>query len=212
MKNTDCSRSRILDHGRLTENTPYFTTKEKGKGTGLGLAAVHGIVKSHGGAILVESQVEKGASFEVYFPLTWKILPSEEKSEVEIVGGSERILIVDDEPHILEIIKSMLETLGYSITTQCDPQEALSIFAQQPERFHLVLTDMTMPGMAGDKLTEELRKIRLNIPIILFTGYSEIMSQEKASSIGINGFLMKPPRMRELSDMIRNVLDTHNGQ
>jgi len=189
---------------------PYFTTKEKGKGTGLGLAAVHGIIKSHGGSILVESQVGQGTSFEVYLPLTWEGSATEEPAETQIVGGNESILIVDDEADILEIEKEMLETLGYNITTQRDSQEALSLFAKQPERFDLVITDMTMSGLTGDKLSAELLKIRLDIPIILCTGYSELMSQEKASSLGIKGFLLKPIKMRDLSEMIRNVLDTVN--
>ncbi len=189
---------------------PYFTTKEKGKGTGLGLAAVHGIVKSHGGAILVESQIMQGTSFQVYFPLTWEKSFIEEQDEAQIAGGNERILIVDDEPDILEIERENLEMLGYKITTKSEPQEALSLFAKGPEHFDLVITDMTMSGLTGEKLSSELLKIRLDIPIILCTGYSSLMSQEKAYSMGIKGFLMKPVKLRELSEMIRNVLDTVN--
>jgi len=186
---------------------PYFTTKEKGKGTGLGLAAVHGIVKSHGGAILVESQIGKGTSFEVYLPLTLDRNAAEGQAKVQIVGGNERILLVDDEHDILEIEEEMLKMQGYIITAKDNAIDALKLFASQPDQFDLVITDMTMPNMTGDKFAGELSKIRPDIPIILCTGFSALMSKEKADSLGIKGFLMKPVTMRDLSDMIRKVLD-----
>lgn len=186
---------------------PYFTTKEKGKGTGLGLAAVHGIVKSHGGAILVESKVGKGTKFEVYLPLTADSDDTEEQADSQIHGGNERILLVDDERDILEVEKEMLRNLGYAITAQDNASAALKLFTGQPEQFDLVITDMTMPNMTGDKLAGELRKIRSNIPIILCTGFSELIFKEKAESLGIKGFLMKPVTKKSLSNMIRTVLD-----
>ena len=186
---------------------PYFTTKEKGKGTGLGLAAVQGIVKSHGGAILVESQIKKGTKFEVYLPLTPDRSDTQGQAESQITGGNERILLVDDEHDILEIENEMLKRLGYIVTTKDNARDALKLFAEQPEQFDLVITDMTMPDMTGDKLADELIKIRSDIPIILCTGFSELMSKEKAESMGIKGFLMKPVAMRDLSNMIRKVLD-----
>ncbi len=187
---------------------PYFTTKEKGKGTGLGLAAVHGIVKSHGGIIFVESKIEKGTKFSVYLPLLAMEKNVPEKQDVsQMVGGNERILLVDDEVNILQIEKEMLEMLGYRITTKESPHDALALFKQQSEHFDLVITDMTMPKMAGDKFAENLKKIHSDTPIILCTGFSETMTKEKAESIGIKGFLMKPTTMRDLSIIIRKVLD-----
>jgi PAS domain S-box-containing protein len=186
---------------------PYFTTKEKGKGTGLGLAAVHGIVKSHGGAILVKSQLGKGTKFEVYLPLTPDRSDTEERVASQIDGGNERILLVDDEHDVLDVEKEMLKKLGYIITAKDNAREALKLFAGQPDQFDLVITDMTMPDMTGDKLAGELSKIRSDIPIILCTGFSELIFKEKAESLGIMGFLMKPVTMRDLSNMIRKVLD-----
>jgi len=187
---------------------PYFTTKEKGKGTGLGLAAVHGIVKSHGGKVMVESTIEKGTKFSVYLPLLpVEISISEKQDEPKTVGGNERILLVDDEVEILKIEEEMLKRLGYSITAKENPHEALELFKQQSEEFDLVISDMTMPNMSGDKFVENLIKIHSDIPIILCTGFSEIMTKEKAKSIGVKEFLMKPITMRDLSRTIRNVLD-----
>jgi len=186
---------------------PYFTTKEKEKGTGLGLAAVHGIVKSHGGAILVESKIGKGTTFEVYLPLTLDRSDTQEQAESQITGGNERILLVDDEHDILEIENEMLKKLGYIVTTKDNARDALKLFTDQPEQFDLVITDMTMPNMTGDRLVDKLSKIRSDIPFILCTGFSELMSKEKAASMGIKGFLMKPVTMRDLSKMIRKVLD-----
>jgi len=187
---------------------PYFTTKEKGKGTGLGLAAVHGIVKSHAGKIFVKSKIEKGTKFSVYLPLLAKreeVL--EKQDESQIIGGNERILLVDDEIDILKVEEEVLKKLGYSIAAEESPQDALELFKKNPEQFDLVITDMTMPSMAGDKFAETLIKARSDIPVILCTGFSEIMTKERAESIGIKGFLMKPATMRDLSMIVRKVLD-----
>jgi PAS domain S-box-containing protein len=191
--------SRIFD--------PYFTTKEKGKGTGLGLAAVHGIVKSHGGGVIVESQIGQGTTFEVYLPLTSEMEGKEQTGTYPLRGGSERILLVDDEPDILEVETEMLKRLGYQLKTAGNASEALKLFTKQPDQFDLVITDMTMPGMSGDKLAGEVQKMRSGIPIILCTGYSEVISNEKAQSLGISGFLMKPVLLSDISKMIRRVLD-----
>jgi len=186
---------------------PFFTTKEVGKGTGLGLSVVHGIIKRQKGSILVESEVGSGTAFEVYLPLSDEINHNEKRPIDLTTGGHEHILLVDDEQDILNIETEMLKTLGYAVTATNDPADALEIFAKQPERFDLVITDMTMPAMTGDKFIKKLRKMIPNIPTILCTGYSELMSKEKAASLGIHEFLMKPISMVDFSNTIRSVLD-----
>jgi len=187
---------------------PYFTTKEKGKGTGLGLAVVHGIVKSHGGYINTYSELGKGTEFKVYLPVTTpRETVKKNGNGSAIQKGNERVLLVDDEDIIVQMTKQVLERLGYHVTTRNSSKDALEAFRVNPEKFDLVITDLTMPNMTGDKLTVELIKIRSNIPVILCTGFSEKMSDEKATSFGIKGFLMKPIVMKELAKKIREVLD-----
>ena len=188
---------------------PFFTTKEIGKGTGMGLSVVHGIVTGLGGAIQVYSEPGKGTEFKVYFPAEER---SPEKPEVKIKepiqGGVEKILLVDDEQGIIEMEKQMLERLGYQVTSRINSTEALELFRAAPDRFDLVITDMAMPNLPGDRLAAELLKIRSNIPILLCTGFSETVSEESAASLGIKDFLMKPIVMRDLANKIRKVLDT----
>ena len=186
---------------------PFFTTKEVGKGTGLGLSVVHGIIERYEGSILVESEVGKGTTFEVYLPLSMEMDQSKIAQIDLTTAGNGHILLVDDEPDILEIETQMLKKLGYSITATNNPTAAIEIFAEKPEQFDLVITDMTMPTMTGDKLLIELGKILPDIPTILCTGYSELMSKEKATSLGVSEFLMKPISMADLSDTIRSVLN-----
>jgi CheY-like chemotaxis protein len=185
---------------------PYFTTKEREKGTGLGLAAVHGIVNSHAGAIDVHSRVGRGTDVDIYLPLTNPVSAADEASLATITGGSERILVVDDEPDILEIEKEMLHNLGYTVTARERAPDALALFAEHPGHFDLVITDMTMPGLTGDKLAGDLRRIRPDIPIILCTGFNALISKERAAELGITGFLMKPFTIKELSRCVRDLL------
>ena len=190
---------------------PYFTTKEKGKGTGLGLAVVHGIIKSHKGAIMVKSEVGKGTRFEVYLPLTWAEKTENHQTAKKFTGGSESILLVDDQEDVLQIETEMLEMLGYEVTGISDASEALDHFSAHSDQYDLIVTDMTMPHMTGDKLAKELKRIRSNIPIIMFTGFSELISREKAESMGIEGFLTKPVQLSQMAVMIRKVIDGKPG-
>jgi len=186
---------------------PYFTTKEKGEGTGMGLSVVHGIVTSYGGAITVDSQPGKGCTFEVFFPKIETWTPAETENAGPLPTGTERILFVDDEEVMVETTKGMLEHLGYKVVARTSSIETLEVFRNYPERFDLVITDMTMPKMTGDELARELLKIRPDMPIILCTGFNEKIDEEKAKEVGIREFVMKPTVMREMAMTIRNVLD-----
>ena len=205
----------IADTGRgmdkeLTQKIfdPFFTTKEKGKGTGMGLSVVHGIVTNMNGAIQVYSEPGEGTQLHVYLPVEKNF--SEEQvihSKIEIQGGTEQILLVDDEEAILSMEKRMLERLGYQVTSRTSSIEALEVFRDSPDKFDIVITDKQMPNMPGDKLSAELIKIRPDIPVLLCTGFSEKMSEERAASLGIKGFLWKPIVMKDLAQKIREVLD-----
>ncbi len=187
---------------------PFFTTKGKNKGTGMGLSVVHGIVENMNGAIQVYSEPDEGTQFHIYLPVEKNL--SEEQvihSKIEIQGGTEQILLVDDEEAILSMEKQMLERLGYQVTSRTSSIEALEAFREGFDKFNLVITDMAMPNMSGDKLAVELTKIRPGIPTLLCTGFSETMSEEKAESLGINGVLLKPIVMKDLAKKIREVLD-----
>ncbi len=187
---------------------PYFTTKGKDKGTGLGLAVVHGIVKSCKGDIRVYSEPGKGTAIHVYLPAIKTLAVTEEAEALEPVQkGTERILLVDDEDQIVRMEKQMLVRLGYSVTERTGSIEALEAFRTAPDKFDLVITDMTMPNMTGIQLSQKLLTIRPDIPIIICSGFSEQISAEKAKALGISGFVMKPVIMRALAHIIRKVLD-----
>lgn len=186
---------------------PFFTTKEKGEGTGMGLSVVHGIVKSHGGTISAYSEPGVGTIFKVYLPL----LEHEVEDETMAAGppprGTEHILLVDDEEILADVGREMLEHLGYRVTSQTSSLDALETFRAQPDRFDLVITDLTMPKMTGDELAREIMSIRADIPVILCTGFSESVSEENAKAIGIKKFVMKPFALYGLAKAIRTVLD-----
>ena len=187
---------------------PYFTTKEKGEGTGLGLSLVHGIVKDHGGTITVESEPEKGTTFRIFFPRIEEAEKGADKvAEEPLPNGQERILFIDDEFALVDIGKQMLENLGYKVTIKTDSLEALKLFQEQPHEFDLVITDMTMPNMTGEKLAKELMRIRPDVPIILCTGFCGQITEENAKEIGIKEFAMKPLVMEDLAKTIRKVLN-----
>ena len=187
---------------------PFFTTKKKGKGTGMGLSVVHGIVKSMNGAIQVYSEPGNGTEFKIYFPIEKSSFDKQSiQTHETIQGGIERILLIDDEEAIITMEKMMLERLGYHIISRTSSIEALEVFRAAPENFDLVITDMAMPNLPGDKLTIELTKIRPDIPVLLCTGFSETMSKEETASLGIKGFLFKPIVMKDLAKKIRKVLN-----
>ncbi len=190
---------------------PYFTTKQSGEGTGLGLAMVHGIVTSCGGSVTVYSEPGKGAEFCLYFPIINKTSRSRKVENQKVSGGTETILFVDDEPAIVELGKRMLETLGYRVVPFVKPAEALAAFEANPEQFDLVVTDMTMPEMTGAQLAQKIRERAPNIPIILTTGFSEKISPSQAKQMGINQFMNKPFSPNQLARTIRKLLDARNG-
>jgi len=186
---------------------PYFTTKGPGEGTGMGLAVVHGIVKDHGGDITVETGPGKGTSFHVFFPkYETETSPLTEPS-LQIIKGTESILLVDDEKVAVDAVEGMLKTLGYRLTATTSSLEALEAFRNDPEEFDLIITDMTMPDMTGSELAKEILPVRSDIPIILCTGFSEQIDEKKAKEMGIRAFVMKPIVMRQISNTIREVLD-----
>ncbi len=187
---------------------PYFTTKEKGKGTGLGLAVVYGILTEHKGDIKAYSEVGKGTTFNVYLPLMKKYDKTISTEKVlDKLNGTERILLVDDEESVVRIEKQMLERLGYEVSARSDSLEALATFNSNPDGYDLVISDMTMPNMTGDQLARELMSIQPDIPIIICTGFSERINKEQANANKVKGFLMKPVVKSEMAQMVRKVLD-----
>ncbi|MGL1931841.1 MAG: response regulator [Desulfotalea sp.] len=186
---------------------PYFTTKESGKGTGLGLSTVHGIVKNYGGFISLYSELGEGTVFHVFLPCVEKKAETINESNHQIPTGTENILFVDDEEILTQMGKTMLQGIGYHVTARNSSFEALETFQSQPDKFDIVITDQTMPGMTGSELCRRMLHIRPDIPIILCTGYSTIISEEKAKAMGIKEFAFKPLAKMDLAKLIRKVLD-----
>jgi CheY-like chemotaxis protein len=176
----------------------------------MGLAMVHGIVESYGGKIVVDSNLGKGTTFLVYLPVTRKRKIQRQYEPEILPTGAERVLFVDDEAPIAKIGSQGLERLGYKVTTRASSIEALELFRSKPNNFDLVITDMTMPNMTGDKLAVELMKIRPDNPVILCTGYSKTISDETASEIGIKALAYKPIVKSDLAKTVRRVLDGQN--
>ena len=186
---------------------PYFTTKETGKGTGMGLAVVHGIVKDHKGIITVDSELGKGTTFSIFFPTIEKEAVVETQTDEKLPTGNERILFVDDEELMVKLGRQRLERLGYQVEATTDPNDALELFRSQPNQFDLVITDLTMPKITGDKLVKEILNIRPDIPVILCTGFSEKIDEKKAKAIGAAEYVEKPLNQRDFAVIIRKVLD-----
>jgi len=186
---------------------PFFTTKPVGEGTGLGLAVVHGIMKSHEGAISVYSQPGEGTTFHLYFPVFESDLPPLELSPMDIPRGhGEHILLVDDEDALVDVGKRILEKLGYAVTIVTSATAALALVESHPDQFDLVVTDMTMPNMDGISLGRQLLKIRPGLKLILATGYSGLMTSEKVREMGFRELLNKPSTARSLGESVHRVL------
>lgn len=185
---------------------PYYTTKPGGEGTGLGLSVVHGIIQSHRGEIVVNSVVGQGTTIAIYLPLSPHKAAEPLRIPKKLPAGSERILFVDDEATIADMSRQRLRMLGYNVTAVSNSRKALKLLAQTPDQFDLLITDMTMPNMSGDRLAVEAKKIKPQIPIILCTGFSKKISKEKARAIGIDAFLMKPVALEDMAETIRAVL------
>jgi CheY-like chemotaxis protein len=186
---------------------PFFTTKPVGEGTGLGLAVVQGIMKSHDGCITLDSRVGEGTTFHLYFPVPAAgVVPGETAPLPIPRGRGEQILYVDDEEFLAALGKKMLERLGYSVTMTTKPMEAIAAVREHPDRFALVITDLTMPIMDGLTLGRELLQIQPRLPIILTTGYSGILTTAKVRELGFREMLNKPGSPRDLGEAVARVL------
>ncbi|MGP8330523.1 MAG: PAS domain S-box protein [Methanosarcinaceae archaeon] len=186
---------------------PFFTTKPVDKGTGMGLSVVHGIVRGHQGDILVYSEPGKGSTFHVYLPIVKAEVEAEKKEKETIVGGQESILIIDDEKAVANILKKILERLGYQVDASNSSPEALKIIRQQPDKYDLVISDLTMPNMTGLDLSEKLQQLRSGFPVIIMTGYGDSLTSATQQQYGIKQVIGKPVAMRELALAVREVLD-----
>ena len=195
----EATRDKIFD--------PYFTTKHTGEGTGLGLSVVHGIVKGMGGRISTSSALGKGTTFTIYLPRQTNVAVFAKTARKPMPEGDESIMIVEDEETIALMEKQMLASLGYRVSIMANSLEALHEFAGRPDRYDLVITDMAMPGMNGDELALKMLALRPDLPIILCTGFSEIIDESRAKAIGIREFVMKPIIKRGLAEIVRKTLD-----
>jgi len=185
---------------------PFFTTKEKGKGTGMGLSVVHGIVSDMAGTTIVESTPGLGSTISAYFPVSTTQIKTEEPVVVSLPKGNERILFVDDEEELVAIGERLLHYLGYTVESFNSSEEAIQTFRSRPYDFDLIITDQTMPEMPGIEVAKNAMRIRHDIPIILCTGYSSIITEKNMDEYYINGFLMKPLSIHKLANEIRRVL------
>jgi CheY-like chemotaxis protein len=210
-----CAQITVRDSGTGMDRSimermfePFFTTKSIGKGTGLGLAAVHGIVAAHGGAITVESVIGEGTTFRILLPLAANpVAEAVTADRPSASRGRELVLLVDDETEVVAMTTRCLERLGYEVASCEDPVDAWETFAEDPDAWDVVVTDHTMPGLTGLELARRMLERRAGLPIVLCTGYSEAANEETASAIGIAAFLNKPVDPNKLAATLRAVLD-----
>jgi DNA-binding response OmpR family regulator len=211
----DYARMVIADTGHGIEKDiidrifdPYFTTKSTGKGTGMGLSVVHGIVKGYGGAIKAFSRPGRFTEFHLYLPVVDMAIEAAPAifDQQQLPGGHEHILIVDDEEMLVDMMRQVLEQLGYTVSAHADSAEALETFLSNPRAYDLLITDMTMPGMTGTSLAKAVKTVRADIPIILCTGFNERINRENTRALGIQTLIMKPVGMQQLAQTIREVL------
>ncbi len=186
---------------------PYFTTKAKGQGTGLGLSVVHGIVQSYAGIIEAGSELGRGTAFDIYLPAIYLPAAGEDRPPTRLPGGSEHILLVDDEPMLVEVLQGMLRLLGYRVTATTSSLNALRLLEGDPSAFDLVISDMTMPEMTGDRLTAKMRIIRPDLPVIICTGFNRRLNDNKPEALAVQAIVMKPVEQPDLARIVREVLD-----
>jgi len=196
---------------------PYFTTKPPGKGTGMGLALVQGIVETSGGFIRVWSEPGRGTAFSVFWPEARQRddtagAPASGDSVALPAGGGEHVMLVDDEPEITAMYRAFLEPLGYRVSVFGDGEAALAAFRADPADYDLVLTDQTMPRLPGHELARKILSLRPEVPVILCTGYSALVSQRQAEELGVAAFLLKPLSRVELARRVRRALDGGGGE
>jgi len=185
---------------------PFFTTKAPGQGTGLGLSVVHGLMQSHEGAVEVYSQLGEGTIFHLYFPFYQREMTEAPKQSSPVpLGSGERILFVDDEPALVELGKKGLELLGYQVESSNSVMDAIEKFRSRPGDYDLVITDQSMPKMAGIDFAKQLNHIRNDLPIILVTGYASTLTTEKVREIGICELLQKPLCLQTLGTAVHGV-------
>ncbi len=189
---------------------PYYTTKEKDKGTGLGLTIVHGIVRNHGGDIVVKSKVGEGTRVDVFFPAAADVTPEEDLTPVmgEWTGGGRRLLCVDDEASALKVLEEMLRELGYEVCSAVGGMEALEVFKREPDLFDGVITDKVMPNIDGLELARYFKRVRPGMPVILCTGYADDLSEKELDDIGVFDYLHKPFAADQLGCTLKEAFST----
>ncbi len=195
----EVTKARIFD--------PFFTLKDVGEGTGMGLSIVYAIMESYRGAISVDSEPDKGSTFQLYFPVTDEAAEDKQEQVEDIPRGKERILLVDDDKTYAEMCEKMISRLGYDVDLELDSIQALETFKTSPDRYDLVISDQVMPGLSGGDFAQKIRSVKPGIPIIICTGYSTQMDEVKADILGINAFAYKPVEKKFIAGLIRNVLD-----
>jgi CheY-like chemotaxis protein len=196
------TRSQIFD--------PFFTTKEKGKGTGLGLSVVYGVMKNHNGFVNVESEPGKGTTFNLYFPISEESLRAtgkQVKDREEIRGGTETILIVEDEEALLTMLKVILEVKGYHVLTAVDGLEALALYRKHKDEIALVMTDVGLPKISGDQLFFELKKMNPSVRVVLMSGYIDVGIKSEIFQAGVHDFVQKPYDPDEVLKKVRESID-----